>query len=316
MKKRWLLPILSSFLIMSAMPGENAEAASTTDVITTAKQYINVPYLYGGTTIKGIDCSAFTQKVFAELGIDLSRTSGGQYNQGTAVSKSNLQIGDLVFFNTSGRGVSHVGIYIGNGNMISAETTEGVTISSINDPYYWGKRYIGAKRVAKFDTPEAIAAVAKKAAEVKAAEVDFSIYASRGEVAKRLAEANGLDTTPRETGFDDVPASHPYSGYIAAVKEEGYFSGDANNKFNPNSPITRSQLSLVLVNVFGIAPGEIEKTFTDVNAEKFPKNAEAIDIMASNKITIGYPDGRFGVADYVSFTHLDVFLKNINELKK
>ena len=70
------------------------------------------------------------------------------YDTGTAVDKSDLAVGDLVFFNTSGRGVSHVGIYIGESKFIHSMTGTGVTITDINDKWYWGSRYVGAKRVA------------------------------------------------------------------------------------------------------------------------------------------------------------------------
>ena len=61
--------------------------------------------------------------------------------------KTNLETGDLVFFNTSGKGVSHVGIYIGDGKFSHASTSRGVRVDKLNDPYYWGKRYVGAKRI-------------------------------------------------------------------------------------------------------------------------------------------------------------------------
>ena len=69
------------------------------------------------------------------------------YNQGTYVAKSNLQVGDLIFFNTTGK-VSHVGIYVGSGKFAHASTSKGVMVSAVNDPHYWGSRYVGAKRVA------------------------------------------------------------------------------------------------------------------------------------------------------------------------
>lgn len=313
MKKKWLLPIFASFMVLSAFPADNVDAASPSDVLSTAKKYINTPYRSGGTTASGFDCSGFTSKVFSELGISLNRTSGGQYNQGTAVSKANLQVGDLVFFNTSGSGVSHVGIYIGKGQMIGAESSEGVTISSINDPYYWGKRYLGAKRVANFDEEKVVAAV-EKAAEVKKAEIDFNIYASREEVAVAIAKALGLDTSSTETGFEDVKSTHPNAGAIAAVKKAGIFSGDAKGKFNPSSPITRSQIALVLVNAFELEKGKISKTFTDVKSGT--KTADSIYIMASNGITSGKVDGRFGVNDYVSKTHLNIFINHASKFVK
>ncbi|HWK23746.1 MAG TPA: NlpC/P60 family protein [Ureibacillus sp.] len=311
MKKKWLLPIFASFMVLSSIPAMNVDAASPSDVLSTAKKYIDVPYKSGGTTASGFDCSGFTSKVFSELGITLSRTSAGQYNQGTAVSKSNLQVGDLVFFNTSGKGVSHVAIYIGNGQMIGAESSEGVTISSINDPYYWGKRYVGAKRVASFEE-EQVAAAVQNTAEVKNAGINFDIYASREEVAVKIAQALGLDTSNTDSGFDDVKPTHPNAGAIAAVRKAGIFSGDQNNKFNPSSPITRSQISLVLVNAFKLQKGNIAKTFSDV--QPGTKTGDAVYIMASNGITTGKVDGTYGLADYVSKTHLNLFIQHSIEI--
>ncbi len=124
-----------------------APAATTADqIISTAKQYLGVPYLWGGTTPNGFDCSGFVQYVFAKHGISLPRTSKQQYGVGTAVSKSQLQKGDLVFFDTSGSGVSHVGIYAGDDLFIHASTSKGVIFSSL-DNTYWAPRYLGARRV-------------------------------------------------------------------------------------------------------------------------------------------------------------------------
>ncbi|MDM5332398.1 NlpC/P60 family protein [Ureibacillus composti] len=300
MKKRWLLPIFAAFMLFTATPDDQAEAASTDELKDIALQWKGTPYVYGGSSKNGTDCSGFTSKVFAELGVKLNRTSGGQYQQGTSVSKSNLQVGDLVFFNTSGSGVSHVGIYIGNGNMISAATSDGVTIDSINDPYYWGSRYIGAKRVAKLSD-----------AEVKDAAIDFSVYASRAEVGNQLAKALKLDTSSTETGFSDVKSSHKYAGAIAAMKEEGIFTGDSNGKYNPSSPITRAQVALVLVKAFDLKQGDKKKSFSDVPDYA----ADAVSILASNGITSGIGNGKFGSNDHVTLKQLEVFINRAAALK-
>lgn len=114
-------------------------------IVTTAKKYIGVPYVWGGTSPKGFDCSGYIQYVFNKNGVTLPRTASQQYKVGYKVSKSNLQPGDLVFFNTSG-GISHVGMYIGNGQFIHSGTTSGVAIADLYIPY-WTSRYIGARRV-------------------------------------------------------------------------------------------------------------------------------------------------------------------------
>ncbi|MBQ6997194.1 MAG: C40 family peptidase [Oscillospiraceae bacterium] len=115
-------------------------------IIATAKKYIGVPYVWGGSTPGGFDCSGFVQYVFNAHGISLPRTSKEQYSVGTKVSKSNLKAGDLVFFDTEGNGVSHLGIYIGNNQFIHASTSKGVTITSLSNTY-WAPRYYGAKRI-------------------------------------------------------------------------------------------------------------------------------------------------------------------------
>ena len=129
----------------SALNGEYASATAQ-KIISTARQYIGVPYLWGGTTPNGFDCSGFVQYVFDLHGISLPRTSKEQFTAGSWVSKSNLQPGDLVFFNTSGSGVSHLGIYIGNGQFIHSSSSKGVTISELSNSY-WAARYYGARRV-------------------------------------------------------------------------------------------------------------------------------------------------------------------------
>lgn len=111
--------------------------------------YIDSPYKYGGTTEKGIDCSAFTQNVFhIAIGKDLPRSASQQFKEGERiVSESDLQFGDLVFFNTSRRAFpGHVGIYIGENLFAHASRSKGVIISSFDSDYYL-KRFVGGKRL-------------------------------------------------------------------------------------------------------------------------------------------------------------------------
>ncbi len=122
-------------------------ASATADqIIATAKKYIGSPYLWGGVTPAGFDCSGYVQYVFAANGITLPRTAAQQYTAGTYVSKANLQKGDLVFFVTGSSGISHLGIYIGDNQFIHSSTSSGVIISSLNNSY-WSARYYGARRV-------------------------------------------------------------------------------------------------------------------------------------------------------------------------
>ena len=113
----------------------------------TAHSYLGTPYLMGGTTRRAIDCSAFTQNVFAAHGFKIPRTADIQYyNVGKRVPRGQEKPGDLVFFETYLPGPSHCGIYLGNGKFIHASSSRGVTITPLNS-YYFGPRYIGAKRV-------------------------------------------------------------------------------------------------------------------------------------------------------------------------
>jgi cell wall-associated NlpC family hydrolase len=123
----------------------------------TIKDLIGTKYKSGGTSTNGFDCSGFTSFVFKTFKISLPRTSGEQSKVGKKVAKDDLQAGDLVFFNTNGRGVSHVGIYVGDGKFAHASSSKGVTISGLSDSYYVN-RYMGARRVMSADTYEAVAA--------------------------------------------------------------------------------------------------------------------------------------------------------------
>ena len=199
-----------------------AQAASVSDLTATASKYIGVPYVYGGTTARGLDCSGFTQLVFKQLGYSINRTAAAQYKQGTAVSKANLQAGDLVFFNTLGGGVSHVGISLGGSKFIHAGSSTGVTTADI-DSSYWAKKYVGAKRIANFEDSQKVveAATTVENEEVKDSAIDFSVYASRGEVAIQLVEALVLDTTDTNSPFADVKSSSKYAGAATALYKLG-----------------------------------------------------------------------------------------------
>ncbi len=115
-------------------------------LIAVAESWIGTPYRYAGTTKTGVDCSALMVNVFAEIGIVLPRTSSEQYIIGNVIPAGDLAVGDLVFFDISGGGVSHVGIYIGANNFIHASLSSGVVRESLALPYY-SNRYAGARRV-------------------------------------------------------------------------------------------------------------------------------------------------------------------------
>lgn len=115
-------------------------------IMSTAQSYMGVPYVFGGTSPSGFDCSGYVQFVFANAGVYLPRMADAQFEVGTPISSSDLIPGDLVFFSTYTYGASHVGIYVGDGNFIHASSSRGVTISSLYGDY-WVSTYIGARRV-------------------------------------------------------------------------------------------------------------------------------------------------------------------------
>lgn len=116
-------------------------------LIRTALACRGTAYHRGGTGRGGFDCSGFTRFVYSKYGIALPHSSSAQAGRGTSVSRGELTAGDLVFFQTSHRGISHVGIYVGNGNFVHAESRgKGVTVDSLNSGYY-SPRYRGARRI-------------------------------------------------------------------------------------------------------------------------------------------------------------------------
>ena len=117
-----------------------------TRLLNIAMRFGGVPYVWGGETPAGFDCSGFVQYVFRQIGINLPRTADVQYELGRKVLQSELQPGDLVFFETYEPGASHNGIYVGDGNFIGANSGTGVAVASLASPY-WRTRYLGARRL-------------------------------------------------------------------------------------------------------------------------------------------------------------------------
>ena len=125
-----------------------ATQASSSNVVQVAESYAGSRYVSGGSSPSGFDCSGFTQYVYGKCGVTLSRTSYTQATQGTAVSKSELQPGDLLLFHYYGSSsIGHVGIYVGNGKFIhAANSNRGVVYDSIESGYY-ADNYAGARRL-------------------------------------------------------------------------------------------------------------------------------------------------------------------------
>ena len=113
-------------------------------LIAEAKKYMGVPYVWGGSTPSGFDCSGFLNYVYNKQGVSISRTVETIWNAATPVST--LHKGDLVFFTTYKAGPSHAGIYVGDNKFIHAGSSTGVTITDMNNSY-WKARYLGTKKV-------------------------------------------------------------------------------------------------------------------------------------------------------------------------
>lgn len=122
-------------------------------ILEEAKTYLGTPYRYGGSTRKGIDCSAFVLSVFgAVAGLKLPRVAASQALEGEKIEKENLKKGDLIFFSKGKGRISHVGIVYnvdegGNIQFIHASTSQGVTITTLQESSYWNPKFRFAKRV-------------------------------------------------------------------------------------------------------------------------------------------------------------------------
>ncbi|MBD2867461.1 C40 family peptidase [Paenibacillus arenilitoris] len=145
---------LCSAIVMSAITfgtfAQKAQAATpeTRELIATGKEYIGTPYKFGapaGVTY-AFDCSSFTQFLFKGFDVKLPRTSTAQAQVGKKVGKGSLSMGDLVFFKTNGKSISHVAVYAGNNKIIHSSSSKGVTVTSLGSSY-WAKRYVTARRV-------------------------------------------------------------------------------------------------------------------------------------------------------------------------
>ncbi|HEY3676653.1 MAG TPA: C40 family peptidase [Candidatus Tumulicola sp.] len=123
-----------------------ARTSKIAELLThSALRFLGTPYVFGGTTPAGFDCSAFVQHVFAIAGISLPRTADAQYDVGKPAT-GGPRPGDLVFFQTYESGASHVGIYLGRGKFVHASSSHGVMVSQLSESY-WASRYLGAKRL-------------------------------------------------------------------------------------------------------------------------------------------------------------------------
>lgn len=133
--------------------GNQSNTSSTSSpsgsaILAEAQKYLGTPYVYGGASPSGFDCSGFVYYVLKQVGFSAYRTPADQYSHGTFVDKSNLQPGDIVFFaGTYGSGISHVGIYAGSGQFIHSPNSRSTVSYSDLTSGYWSEHYYGARRI-------------------------------------------------------------------------------------------------------------------------------------------------------------------------
>ncbi|TJX14709.1 NlpC/P60 family protein [Tissierella creatinini] len=144
---------IETFTLSSSIRKEDKDAVLEREkklnhLVISAYRLIGESYVYGDTGKIGYDCSGLTYSLYLEqLGIEIPRNSKAQSSFGIKVDKSHLMPGDLLFFSTNGGGISHVGIYVGEGNMIHASLgKEKVSIDSIDEQYY-SQTYVTARRI-------------------------------------------------------------------------------------------------------------------------------------------------------------------------
>ncbi len=138
--------VFSNLVELSDGASASAESEGQ-NIVDTAMKYLGTPYVWGGTTEKGFDCSGFVQYVYKECGYTIDRTAAEIYKNGTYVEKENLEIGDAICFSSHTESIGHVGIYIGDGQFIHASSGSGfVIISDLSEKYYTA-RYVGARHI-------------------------------------------------------------------------------------------------------------------------------------------------------------------------
>jgi lipoprotein Spr len=139
----------------SAFAASATSMQTASQIIATGKQFMNVPYVFGGDTPSGFDCQGFMKYIFGQYNISLPSGARSQSKVGTPVSRDQLQPGDLVFFSTASNDrkysdayhkIGHVGVYIGNGQVLHTYGSPGVTISNMNSGW-WSNHFITARRV-------------------------------------------------------------------------------------------------------------------------------------------------------------------------
>lgn len=331
------LAMLMVVSVFFSAPSEAQANSQRDNVVRIATQLTtqNIPYQWGGTTTRGFDCSGFVQYVYRQAGITILRTTSEQITQGTHVNRNSLRPGDIVFFNTNNPNSStptHNGIYIGNNRMAHSGSSRGVEITSIGSGSYWGRYYIGARRIIQDAPPPPPRSSFETLSVGQYHDVPTGFWAhneirsislqghmngtghsffdpndpiTRASVAAVISRMQGLDKRNNHS-FRDVTSGHWATGYIGAVEAAGYMNGVGGGNFQPDRPMTRAEVSTVLRRAFDFGNGSQVRTFSDVGSGHWA-HAD-IQWMASNGITVGNTDGTFSPDRAITRAEFAVFL--------
>ena len=182
-------------------------SAGQEEITLEAMSLVGIPYRYGGNTPdSGFDCSGLVRYVVARAaGVNLPRTTADMSSVGTPLARDDLASGDLIFFNTTGRAHSHVGIYVGQGQFVHAPNTGGmVRLESLYIPY-WARRIDGVRRVAANRAPAGNTTYVNRSAPAALAQTPAATPLSEGPVAPANMAPNRPLTAATPSPMDIVP---------------------------------------------------------------------------------------------------------------
>lgn len=139
--------VYSDYIALKDGGSDNEVSSDGQKIVDTAMKYMGVPYVWGGTSESGFDCSGLVYYVYKECGYSIDRTAATIYEDGSYVDLSELEVGDAVCFSSASYSIGHVGIYIGEGQFIHASSASGQVIISELDADYYASHYVGARRL-------------------------------------------------------------------------------------------------------------------------------------------------------------------------